>query len=166
MSRIDPIREAQAVASLRASIAALDADDGLLIDTIEGETSLFEAMDKIMARMTEDKALVVGIDQIIADLTTRKTRVETRIEHDRALIEQAMMTADLDKIERPAGTLSLTKRAPKLVVTDEADIPADFWKAGKPTLDKKALAEALKDGATVAGAVLSNSAPSLTIRVK
>ena len=166
MSYIDPIKEAQAVASLRESIAALDADDALLMDTIEGETSLLEAMDKIMFRMTEDKALAAGIEQIIADLTSRKTRVETRLEHDRALIEQAMMTADLDKIERPAGTLSLTKRAAKLVITDEADIPGDFWKPGKPTLDKKALTEALKDGATVAGAVLSNSAPSLTIRVK
>lgn len=189
MSFIDPIKEAQVVASLRASIAALDADDALLMDTIEGETSLLEAIDKILLRMTEDKALADGVDLAISALEARKARFVARVEHDRALIEQAMSTAELKKIERPAGTLTLADRPASLVVTDEAEIPSTWWKAGRPTLDKKALTTELRaravtlaeveklDGdekaaalaalpAPIAGVSLSNAAPSLTIRVK
>lgn len=189
MSCIDPIRAAQAAKSLVDSIRALDPDDALIIDTIEGETNLFETIDAVMARMANDDALVRGCDAVISDLETRRERFKARIKSDRALIEQALMIAEIDtKVERPAGTLSLTKRAPVLVVETEADIPAQYWKAGPPSLDKKALTDALRErrkaiddlpddpgerAATIAalppeipGATLSNAAPSLTIRVK
>lgn len=189
MSRIDPIREAQAVASLRASIAALDADDALLLDTIEGETSLFEAIDAILARMAGDEALVRGCDAVIADLETRRDRFNARIKSDRTLIEQALSIAEIEaKLERPAATLTLARRAPTLVVETEAEIPAHFWKTGAPTLDKKALTEALRErrkaidalpedpearAAALAalppeipGATLTNAAPTLQIRTK
>jgi hypothetical protein len=191
MSRIDPIREAQAAKSLRESIAALDADDALLLDTIEGETNLFETIDAVLARMAHDQAHVKGCEAVIEDLGARKTRFEHRIKSDRALIEQALLIAEIDtKVERPAGTLSLAKRAPVLVVETEAEIPVQYWKAGAPTLDKKTLTEALRarraaldalaaiddpeaKAAAIAalppeipGATLSNAAPSLTIRTK
>lgn len=189
MSFIDPVKESQVVASLRASIAALDGDDELLVDVIEGQTSLFEAFDMILVRITTDKALADGVDMAIAALETRKARFMARVEHDRALIEQAMSTADLKTVERPAGTLTLSERAPSLVVNDESEIPAMWWKAGKPALDKKGLTAALRaraaeieeaqalDGdekaaalaaisAPIPGVSLSNAAPSLMIRVK
>jgi hypothetical protein len=53
----------------------------------------------------------------------------------------------------------------KLELIEEADIPAEFWKAGDPKLDRKALAEALKEGRSVPGVALSNQAPSLTVRI-
>lgn len=164
--RLDPIREAQAVKSLRESIAALDADDDLLADTIEGETSLFEAVDRLLSRMAENRAMVVGTDEAMADLAARKDRFVKRVEADRSLIEQAMMIAELPKLERPTATLSLSNRAPKVIVETEADIPAEFFKAPPPVLDKKSLADALKAGRDVPGAVLSNAAPSLTVRTK
>ena len=189
MSYIDPIRAAQAAKSLVDSIRALDPDDALIIDTIEGETDLFETIDAVLARMANDQALVRGCEAVIGDLEARKTRFEQRIKSDRALIEQALMIAEIDtKLERPAGTLSLTKRAPVLVVETEAEIPAQYWKAGAPSLDKKALTEALRERRRaidalpedpdaraealaalppeIPGATLSNAAPSLTIRVK
>jgi len=167
MSRMDPLREAQAVAALRASLAAVDADDeALLIDTIEGETSLFEIIDAIILRMVENRVMIAGLESVISDLDNRKTRYEQRIKADRALIEQAMMIADLPKIERPAATLSLATRQPKALVEEESSIPARFWKTGAPTLDKAGLLAALKDGETVPGARLDNAAPSLTARFK
>lgn len=187
--RIDPIKEAKAAKCLRDSIAALDGDDELLIDTIEGETRLFETIDAILLRMANDNAHVIGCEQVIDNLKARKARFENRIKSDRALIEQALMVAEIEvKIERPAGTLSLSKRAPVLVVETESDIPAEYWKPSDPTLDKKALTEALKDRrkaldelpddpearaaalaalpAEIPGVTLSNAAPSLSIRTK
>lgn len=189
MSYIDPIREAQAAKAMLDSIRAMDPDDALILDTVEGETNLFETIDAVLARMATDDALVRGCDAVISDLETRRERFKARIKSDRALIEQALMIAEIDtKVERPAGTLSLTKRAPVLVVETEAEIPAQYWKAGAPSLDKKALTEALRERRKaidalpedpdaraealaalppeIPGATLSNAAPSLSIRVK
>lgn len=163
---LDPVREAQTVKHLRDSIAALDGDDALLIDTIEGETSLFEVIDKLLARMAENRAMVAGTEIATSDLADRKARFEKRVEADRTLIEQAMMVAELQKIERPTATLSLSARAPRAIVDTEADIPAEFFKSPAPALDKKALTEALKSGRDVPGACLSNAAPSLVVRTK
>lgn len=166
MIRIDPIREAQAVAALRASLAdALGADDELVIDTIEGETGLFEAIDMLLLEVAHSHGMEAGTLQAADALALRAARYHKRAEAARALIEQAMMIAELEKLERPAATLSLVRRAAKVEITEEAEIPAEFWKAGEPKLDKKALGQALKDGQAVPGAALSNQAPSLTIRV-
>lgn len=187
MMRLDPIKEAKAVQALRAGIPSLGEDSALLHDTVEGETKLFEVIDALLTRMEDDRALVEGIDLVVKDLGERKARFAKRIETMRALIEQALLIADLSEpIERPVATIYLSKRAPKLVVSDEAAIPTDFWKSGDPVLDKKALTAALKARADalaavptegearaaalaaiprdIPGASLSNGAPSLTIR--
>ena len=167
MSRIDPEREARAVASLRESLAAMGEDDeALLIDSIEGQTNLFECIDLLLERMSADVAFMDGLDSMIATLKGRKERFDKRIAANRAVIEQAMVIADLAKLERPAATLSLSQRAAKLVVTEESDIPAAYWKAADPVLDKKSLLAALKDGTVIPGAALDNAAPTLTVRQK
>lgn len=163
----DPIKEAKAARALIDSLRAQDPEDALLIDMVEGETQLFETIDALLLRMAGDEALIRGLDAVIEDFDGRKARIKKRRDGDRAVIEQALTIAEIEvAVERPAGTLSLAKRPPKLVVTEESDIPADYWKPADPTLDKKALTEALKAGATIPGAVLTNAAPSLTIRVK
>lgn len=160
-------REAKAAASLRESLRQLgEGDEDLMLDMIEGETSLVECFDALLARNAADRALIEGTERVIADLQSRADRVERRIKFDRALIEQAMMTAEITKIERPVATLTMANRAPGLRVDSEADIPAEFWTAGAPKLDRKALTAALKEGRPVPGAALSNAAPSLTVRVK
>jgi hypothetical protein len=189
---IDPTIEAQTVKALRESIAALNEDDDLLADTIEGETGFYEVIDRLMDRILEAEVMVEGVDAVVARLTARKQRAETNAKRDRALIEQAMTIAELDTMTRPAATFTLARRAPSLVITEESEIPPRFWKAGEPKLDKKALTDALRDRAAawaaasqrtgdertqaiaalavthpdIPGATLSNGAPSLTIRIK
>lgn len=162
--RIDPIKQAMAAKSLCESISQLGEDEQLLMDTIEGETDLFEAVDIILDRIGEDQAMVVGTDKALSDLNARRDRFKKRIETNRALIEQAMMVAEIDKIERPSATLSLVRRAAKVEITEEAAVPSRFFKQAAPTLDKKAVGDALKAGETVPGATLNNQSPSLTIR--
>lgn len=184
---LDPAKEALAVKGLRESLAAVDADDeALLLDTIEGETALFEIIDAVLERMTLNEALIEGVKAMVEKLDARRMRFETRLKSDRALIEQALSIAELPKLERPAATLSLAARPAGLTITEESDIPATYWKAGAPALDKKALTQALRDRAKalaalpedpeereralaevppeIPGATLSNGAPSLTIR--
>lgn len=166
MSRLDPIKEAAAAKGLIESLRAESGtDDELLLDMVEGETSLFEAIDALLLRMVESKGLAEGVSAAIQEMEARKRRFEARYASDKTIIEQALMIAEIEaKVERPLATLTLARRAPKVEIQTEADIPAEFWKTGDPTLDKKALLAALKDGTPVPGACLSNAAPSLTAR--
>lgn len=146
MKPLDPIKEAQAVTALKESIAALgeEGDISLLLDSVEGETSFFEAVDAILAKIQDDKALIAAVDVQIADLKARKERFTKRAETNKALIEQAFIVADLPKVERPLGTLFLSSRAPKVLIETESDIPTRYWKPADPVLDGKALGDDLK----------------------
>lgn len=168
MSYLDPIKEAKAVLALRESCADLMAsgDPELMIDMIEGETSLLEAIDRLLLTISESEGLAKGAKAAATEIMHRSERYTKRAESARAMIEQALMIAEIEqKLERPGATLSLVRRAAKAEVSEESEIPAEFWKTGPPTLDKKALLAALKDGRAVPGAALSNQAPSLTIRI-
>lgn len=166
MSYLDPIKEAKAVTALRGTLAdhGLADDPEWLLDAIEGETSLLEAIDRLLVKIAESDGLAKGAKLAADEILARADRFTKRAETARAMIEQALMIADLEKVERPSATLSLVRRAAKLELTEESEIPSEFWKAGDPKLDRKALAAALKEGRAVPGAVLSNQAPSLTIR--
>ena len=64
-----------------------------------------------------------------------------------------------------AGVVPVRRR--KVMVIDEAAIPENFWRAAAPTLDKTELYRVLQaDGAAVAGAMLSNPQPALSVRTK
>lgn len=158
--------EAEAARDLLAALAdTLGDDDEARTDMAEGETELFEAVERAIGDIRECDVVDAGCQLEIEKLIARRDRARARRDHVRAAIEQAMVTAGLDKIPLATKTLTLTKRAGKAVITDEAAIPADFWAPQPPKLDKAALAEALKDG-PVAGATLSNGSVSLQIRSK
>lgn len=160
------LRQAEAVSVLKANLAALMADDPeLMADTIEGETSFYEALDAIVTAMDEDAILIDGIKAREAELSERRRRMEKRVETRRALAEQMLVVADERKVERSTYTMSLAARPAKLTVTDEAAIPSTFFKT-KPVLDRSGLTKALKDGEQVPGASLDNGGQSLTLRRK
>jgi len=184
---IDPNKEAAAVKALLESIAAVDAeDDQLVLDMIEGETRFLDLIDALLLRRAECLGHVEGLDSAIATLEARKARFKARAESAKALIEQALTLADLPKLERPAATLTMSARAPSLIVTEESAVPSRFWRTPDPVLDKKALTAALRErrkaieslpedpearAAALAaipedipGVELSNAAPTLTIR--
>ncbi len=142
---LDPIKAACAALAVKESIAAVTPDDDeLFADMIEGETDLFEIIDRLVARRAENMALAAGAAQHIETMRGRRERFEKLAEQDRTLITQAMVIAELPSVRRPVATLSLSARAAKLVIDDEAAIPSGFWKAGDPKLDRIALAEAVK----------------------
>src|SRR5262249_60071752 len=107
------------------------------VDRGGGGTSFGEGRDKLLLAIAEDEALEGGALQAAEALKARAERFARRAETARALIEQAMLVADLPKLERPTATLSLVRRPPKVEVAEEADIPSEFWKLGDPKLDKK-----------------------------
>lgn len=156
-------REAEAARNLLAQINA-DGDDDLAHDMIEGETSLLEAIDRALDEIDECDVVIVGCKTKEAQMAERRGRAEARQERLRALIEQAMLTCELRTAKRPTATLTVRDVPPKPIYSDEAAIPARFWKQPDPVLDKKAITEAVKNGEEVPGVTMSNGSTSLTIR--
>ena len=141
-------------------------DEETLVDTLEGMTDLTDMLTKIIRSSLDDKALVTALKQREADMQERRERFEVRAQKKRDLVFNFMERAEIKKIAAPDFTAGLRAGQEKVMVIDEAAIPAAFWRAGVPTLDKKALATALKANADIPGATLANAPPTLSVRAK
>ncbi len=141
----------------------LGDDDQARADTIEGETSLVEAIGNAVARIAEIDALEIGINQIIQHAQMRLKRLQAQRDLLRTSIGTALEVAELPKLETALGTVALKKVPPKVEIIDEQKIPDRFWKRADPSLNKKAIADALKAKEDVPGAVMGNG--SLTIAI-
>ncbi len=187
-------KQIEAARVLREQIADVAAGDPDFVrDVIEGQTELHEQIGALVASIAEDEALAEGVTRLMGDLADRKRRFQARAEVKRAMVASAMEIGELRKVETPAGTVSLKAVPPKLVATEEAEIPARYWKSGDPTLDRKALGDALKSRAAaladaqkiegpderaaaleaveamyppIPGATLSNGSTTISIRSK
>jgi hypothetical protein len=160
-------KEAEAARVLLLNVRdVLIGDDDAVEDVIEGETNFKEIAAKAVARLAEIDAMVEAISMQTKNLSARLTRLEAQGASIRAALVSAMATLDLTKLEIAQGTLSRKPTPPKVVVTDEALIPADFWKRPDPTLDRRALLAALKERQDIPGATLSNGGETLAVRWK
>lgn len=161
----DQIEAARMLLATYEDILGDDAD--LRRDTVEGETDLHEAIRRGVGRIAEIDALQAGIKAHLAALKARASRLEHQEKYLRTAILVAMEIGGLKRLETPLGTVTRRAVAPAVVVTNEADIPAEFWKRADPTLDKQALLAALKalaEGQHIPGAELSNGGETIMIR--
>lgn len=157
--------EARSYAALRAELERLDdMDERTLLDTLEGETNFDEVIAVLDEFILDAEADEAGAAAVIERLKDRKARAERRQDRLRAIVTQAMDVAGKKTVKTPGGTYTVTATAPGVVVEDESQIPAAYFKPAEPKLDKKALNEAVKGGVPVPGARLSNGGISLTIR--
>jgi hypothetical protein len=155
--------ELQSASRIREIMAEYD-DPQLILDSIEGETNLNEAIAVVYEETAEDEILLAGLAEKIKELTARKQRVEKSIEDRRNIILMAMDRAGLKTIRTPLATLSHRDVAPGPIIADEAIIPARFWKQPDPVLDKQAINQAVKAGEIIPGVGKSNGGISLSIR--
>ena len=152
-------REAVAAKSLIEELRG--GDDDFAHDVIEGETSLLEAIDAALFEMDDCAVIIDGCTAQIDALAARKAKAEKRKDRLRGLVEQSMVIAGLDTAKRPTATVTVRKVKPRLIVTDENQIPSKFWKQPDPVLDRKLLSASNEP---VAGTTLSNGGTTLTIR--
>lgn len=130
-----------------------EADEEVLADTLEGETNLEAEIERAVALIQSDLALIEGAKLRIEAMTTRKKRFEARIERTRALIEAAQQVSGRKKIELAIATLSLSAAAPALVIDDELAIPSRYFEAQPAKLDKAGLGKDMRRRAKALGAV-------------
>jgi len=153
---------------IRDRILALepDLDEQTLADTLEGLTDLNEAIAAVVRSALVEEAYAEGLKSHISRLQERLQRLIHRADVRRQVARDAMVEADLKTLRAPDFTLSVRPGGPGLVVTDERTIPSTYWQPREPRLDRLGLLRDLKQGATVEGASLSNSAPVLSVRVR
>ena len=157
-------RQAQAARDLLAAHKDIIAgDDDFAMDVVEGQTDFVEIVNALIAQDGEDAAQIEAIQSYIDKIQARGLRINARIEKRRNALLMALQMAGLKTLRCALGSVGLRDTPPKAVPTDEALIPAEFWKAD-PKLDRRAVLAALNDGRDVPGAVLSNGGVSLTIR--
>lgn len=160
------------IEAARALVAEMypfvENDDDLHRDMIEGETDLHEAIRGAVARLVEIDALQVGLKATMGQMKDRSGRLEQQQERIRTAMLAAMEIAGLPRLETSLGTVSRKAVAPSVVVTNESEIPAAFWKRADPTLDKRALLAALKElpaGERIPGAELSNGGTTIALKL-
>jgi Siphovirus Gp157 len=149
------------LAEYRAAI-----DEETLRDTLEGISSLPEALAAVVRSYLDDLVTAAALGMRIGDMQERLSRVEARAEKKRATISQVMEKADMKKLEQPDFTAWLRAVPPGLVVGDESLIPADYWKPQPAKLDKRGLLTALNAGTSVPGVSLGNGGTTLSVRTK
>ena len=158
--------ELMAANAVRIALKEHADDAEAIMSAIESETNLPEALCAVYEDIADDEALLPGLQQRIKELGERAARIEQTCQTRRNIILMAMEKAGLTTIKGPLATLYKRDTPAKVIVNDEALIPAKFWKAGDPRLDRKALKEALDAKEEIPGATLSNGGLTLGVRIK
>jgi nitrogen fixation/metabolism regulation signal transduction histidine kinase len=164
--QIDPREIRLQVENLKISHPEILEDDEAWLATLESETDFNEILTTIVRRIEDTKALVIGTKDRFEELESRKKRFEHRVETLRNLAFRIMQAADLAKVELPEATLSLRAGTQQIVgEADPATLPDTLCNISRNP-NRTAIKDALKTGVTVPGYSLSNSPPSLSIRIK
>lgn len=143
----------------------LGEDEDLIASTIEGETNLNEAMTAALKRIAELDGMLSALEAMAENIKARSERLSQQHSNLRSLLCVAMEAAGKKKLESPLATASLRAVPPKAEIIDEAAIPAKFWKAQDPKLDRRAVLDALKAKEAIPGAVLSNGGVTISVRI-
>jgi hypothetical protein len=141
-------------------------DDETLADTLEGATSLTEAIGAVVRSSLDDAALIEALKGRLQDLEVRLERFKDRYDKKRALARWAMTEAGLEKVMAADFSVGLRKGMEKLEVLEESLVPPDYFVPQPSKLDRKFLVDALKRGERVDGAALVMGETSLQVRVR
>lgn len=144
-------KEAQAVLLLQDTLKELGVSDPDLIDiSIGSETNFKEAVEELLKLEGETAGLRAGLETYINTLADRVKRFKAREDWCRTMVTVALKQANQPRLETGYGTVSLKGLPAKLVVHEEADIPADFWiepppaPPPEPVINKAGILERLK----------------------
>ena len=153
------------IADLIAVYPELAEDETLRADTLEGATEINGILGKLVQEREAAYAMAEGVKVPVDDLRQRKARLERLGDGYGKAIERIMNAAGLPKAVLPNATLSISNAPPSIVVSDEGQVPEQFWRV-KREIDKPAINAAAKAGEEIPGVTVSNGGTRLTVRVK
>lgn len=141
-----------------------DEDEESLADSIEGLTTLDDAIFAVLRAAQEREAMALALrETIIKQMVSRARRFEETATSMRLACLHAIQECGLKTpLRAPDFTVSVGAVKPRVIVKDEALLPAHLCRV-KREPDKVAIGKALAAGQVVPGAELGNAMPSLSI---
>jgi hypothetical protein len=139
-------------------------DGSTLRVALQGVSDLHDAILNEVRSALEDEDVASRLRGWMDEMEDRLRRIERRAEGRRELALNAMAEAGLERLEAPGLRIEVRRAPPLLVVSDESLIP-DAYKVQRPAwLDYQSIRDALKEGAEVPGASLTDTEPYLSVR--
>lgn len=164
-NRLDPTFLRAHIEALRHSHPQIASEEDAWLLTLESETELHEFLAVAEDRRADADTKIEANSNRIAALKVRCDRFEQRTASLRTLAFKLLMQAGLKKLELAAATLSIRAGQPRVIITDESSLPPDCVRV-RTEPNKIAIKERLERGEHVPGAELSNSEPTLAVRIK
>lgn len=137
----------------RLDVEELDEQDlSKALEALQGEITVKATNCALFARNVETFADT--IDAAARQMAERAERMRKKATGIRAYLLNQMRGAGISKIQAPEFTISIRKNPAAVMVKPDAAIPQEYWvqpEPPPPRLDKKKLAEHLKEGVVIDG---------------
>jgi len=134
-------------------------DEQAIADTIEAESYPLELKAQNVAYAIKNlEATAEAIKNAEKEMADRRKAIEKRAANLREYVHTCMEIAGMQKIECPHFALTIKKNPAAVEIFEPSLIPASFMRQPEPpppAVDKKAIAEAIKAGQEVPGALLA-----------
>lgn len=136
-------------------------DEQTLRDTLEGEAWPLELKAQNYGFVIRNlQATAASIKEAEEQMKARRQAIERRAANLIEFLKTGMEIARVTKLETPYFALTVKKNSPAVEVWDENQIPAEYMRTPetpppKPVPDKRAIADAIKAGKEVPGALLA-----------
>lgn len=141
-------------------------DEESFLDTLDGEADTTEAARRVVRWMQEQTSQAEAM-QNLGELYYARSKVfVSRSDGARRALFHFMEYLGVKSMALPEATLSVRQGQIGLAGEADADTLPDDLVRIKREPDKKAIRAALEAGREVPGYVLSNGAPSLSVRVR
>jgi hypothetical protein len=166
--RLDPTFVRAQIALLRVTHPNIwdEGDDQLIADMLEGSTDLHEFLAAVVRRMVEATAFAAGIEAMIDQMKARRDRFNQRTEAMRGLALSIITAAQIKRLELPEATLSVVKPRERVVVANDADVPATYCHPPVVKPDLKKIKAALDAGERFNWASIQVGEPTLMVRIR
>jgi hypothetical protein len=157
-------RAMSAAMSLIQSLGDDAEDEAILMSSLEGETDVIEVARRLIRAALDLEAMEKAASARVDDLNARANRFAARAQAARETVKQMLDALNLSKLTDPEFTVSLRTGPPKVIVTDEQQLPAELFRVRRSP-DLTAIGRAL-DAGPVNGATRSNGSLVLSVRTK
>ena len=132
-----------------------DLDPMTLKDTLEAiEESIEDKAENTAKLIRSWEAEAKVIEEEEKRLYARRATLNNLVKKTKAHLFEQLQIAGLDKVKRPTISVSIQLNNPSVEVTDLEKIPSFFMIEQEPKIDKKAILEALKNGAEINGCAI------------
>ena len=141
-----------------------EIDEQTFIDTLQSIDEAIEDKAENLAKVIKEiESTVSVITNEISRLQSKKQALNNRVSNLKTYLQGEMEKVNKTKVKGELFTVNIQNNPPSLRVDRTDNIPKDFFIEQEPTLDKKALKEAVKNGEVIEGVELKQTR-SLRIR--